>query len=151
MAKKITKNTTVKSTDKTSAAIVPTKFKLTKKQKLFCEEYIANGYNATQAAIKAGYSVDTACVIGAENLRKPYIAEYLSAHAKKEQEKFNYTKQTHFEELNALGDIARKSGDIKAAIKATELKGKLCGLYIEKQEVAIKEPRRFVVEIVKPK
>ena len=138
-------------TGKTYAVITPYKFKLTKKQKKFCEEYIANGYNATQAAIKAGYSVDTACVIGAENLRKPNIAEYLSAHAKKEQEKFNYTKETHFAELSALGDIARKSGDIKAAIKATELKGKLCGLYIEKQEVSIKEPRRFVVEIVKPK
>ena len=137
--------------DKKSAVIAPYKFRLTKKQKKFCEEYIANGYNATQAAIKAGYSKDTACVIGAENLTKPNIAEYLSAHAKKEQEKFNYTKETHFDELSALGDIARKSGDIKAAIKAVELKGKLCGLYIEKQEVSIKEPRRFVVEIVKPK
>ena len=34
--------------------------KLTAKQDLFCRHYIANGFNATQAAISAGYSEDTA-------------------------------------------------------------------------------------------
>jgi phage terminase small subunit len=28
---------------------------LTIKQKLFCKEYLANGYNSKQAAINAGY------------------------------------------------------------------------------------------------
>lgn len=31
--------------------------KLTDKQKAFCREYVKNGYNGTQAAIKAGYSI----------------------------------------------------------------------------------------------
>ena len=45
---------------------------LTKKQKLFVEEYLID-LNATQAAIRAGYSPDTAYAIGSENLRKPEI------------------------------------------------------------------------------
>ena len=50
--------------------------KLTLKQKRFADEYIISG-NKTQAAIKAGYSKKTAGVIGDENLKKPYIAEYI--------------------------------------------------------------------------
>ncbi|WP_245671856.1 terminase small subunit [Desulfuribacillus stibiiarsenatis] len=46
---------------------------LTEKQRLFCLYYIKS-FNATMAAIKAGYSKDTAHVIGHENLRKPKIA-----------------------------------------------------------------------------
>ena len=45
---------------------------MTKKQKLFVEEYLID-LNATQAAIRAGYSPDTAKEIGCENLTKPNI------------------------------------------------------------------------------
>ncbi|MDO4301558.1 MAG: terminase small subunit [Clostridia bacterium] len=50
--------------------------KLTDKQKRFCEEYLID-CNATQAAIRAGYSEKTAAVIGAENLIKPNIQKYI--------------------------------------------------------------------------
>ena len=43
---------------------------MTKKQKRFCEEYLID-LNATQAAIRAGYSPETAYSIGQENLKKP--------------------------------------------------------------------------------
>lgn len=46
---------------------------MTKKQKLFVEEYLID-LNATQAAIRAGYSPDTAGSIGGENLKKPEIS-----------------------------------------------------------------------------
>ncbi len=46
--------------------------KLTSKQEVFCIEYLVD-FNATQAAIRAGYSLKTAQSIGAENLRKPLI------------------------------------------------------------------------------
>lgn len=45
---------------------------LTKKQKRFVEEYLID-LNATQAAIRAGYSPDTAQQMGSENLSKPVI------------------------------------------------------------------------------
>jgi len=50
--------------------------KLTGKQQRFIAEYLVD-LNATQAAIRAGYSKKTAFVVGHENLRKPYIQEAL--------------------------------------------------------------------------
>ena len=47
---------------------------MTEKQKLFCEEYLID-LNATQAALRAGYSEKTAYSIGNENLKKPEIQE----------------------------------------------------------------------------
>lgn len=47
---------------------------MTKKQKRFVDEYLID-LNATQAAIRAGYSPLTARDIGCENLTKPNIQE----------------------------------------------------------------------------
>ena len=47
---------------------------LTSKQRRFTKEYLVD-LNATQAAIRAGYSAKRADAIGHENLRKPVIAE----------------------------------------------------------------------------
>ena len=51
---------------------------MTPKQRAFAEYYIETG-NATEAARRAGYkgSSNTLAVVGAENLRKPYISEYI--------------------------------------------------------------------------
>ena len=59
--------------------------KMTAKQKRFCEEYLID-LNATQAAIKAGYSQKTAGVIGNENLNKPYIREYIEKRMAEKEE-----------------------------------------------------------------
>jgi phage terminase small subunit len=48
---------------------------LTRKQQKFIDEYFACGMNGTQAAIRAGYSVETARFIAYENLTKPHIRE----------------------------------------------------------------------------
>lgn len=50
---------------------------MTKKQKRFCEEYLID-LNATQAAIRAGYSPETAYSIGHENLKKPELHTRIS-------------------------------------------------------------------------
>ena len=50
--------------------------KLTAKQQRFCDEYLID-LNATQAAIRAGYSKKTANRIGTENLSKLVIREYI--------------------------------------------------------------------------
>lgn len=54
---------------------------LTLKQKRFADEYIITA-NATQAAIKAGYSKKTANRIGTENLSKPVIKAYIDERLK---------------------------------------------------------------------
>ena len=51
--------------------------KLTAKQDMFCREYLKD-LNATQAAIRAGYKPDNAYATGAENLKKPQIAQYIA-------------------------------------------------------------------------
>ena len=47
---------------------------MTEKMELFCLEYMKD-FNATQAALRAGYSKRTARSIGSENLAKPDIKE----------------------------------------------------------------------------
>lgn len=51
--------------------------KLTHKQKQFCQEYLVD-LNATQAAIRAGYSDKTARSLGSENLSKPNVQKHIS-------------------------------------------------------------------------
>lgn len=50
--------------------------KLTKKETIFCHEYVVD-WNGSRAARAAGYSEKTATVIAYENLRKPHIKAYL--------------------------------------------------------------------------
>lgn len=50
---------------------------LSEKQRAFVGEYLTD-FNATQAAIRAGYSAKTAHAIGWENLRKPEISEAIN-------------------------------------------------------------------------
>lgn len=63
---------------------------LTAKQQLFVKEYLVD-LNATQAAIRAGYSAKTAEAIGHENLRKPKIAEAIEAARNKRAERTEIT------------------------------------------------------------
>ena len=56
------------------------KDKLTQKQKRFVDEYLVSG-NATQAALKAGYSKKTAQRMGSENLSKPLIKRAIEKKA----------------------------------------------------------------------
>lgn len=59
--------------------------KMTEKQKRFCDEYLVS-LNATQAAIRAGYSEKTAAVIATENLRKPNIRDYIEKRMAEKEE-----------------------------------------------------------------
>jgi phage terminase small subunit len=77
--------------------------KLTPKQQAFADYYIETG-NATQSAIKAGYSKRTATVIGAENLIKPNIKKYIDKRMQKLADKRIMGAQ---EALELLTSIAR--------------------------------------------
>lgn len=59
---------------------------MTAKQRRFCDEYLID-LNATQAAIRAGYSEKNARNIASENMTKPNIREYIDQRmAEKEAE-----------------------------------------------------------------
>ena len=59
---------------------------LNERQKAFADYYIQTG-NATEAAIKAGYSEKTARSIGSENLTKPDISAYIKERLDGQSEK----------------------------------------------------------------
>ena len=75
---------------------------LNPKQDRFCSEYLAD-LNATQAAIRAGYSPRTARSIGAENLTKPDIQMRI---ATLRQERVDRTRITADRILQELAVIA---------------------------------------------
>ena len=72
--------------------------KLTPKQIRFVDEYLVD-FNATQAAIRAGYSKKTAAFIGAENLKKPKIAEEIARRQKDLQRRTEVTQDRVVKEL----------------------------------------------------
>lgn len=76
--------------------------KLTPKQKRFVEEYLVD-LNATQAAIRAGYSQRTASSIGEENLRKPEIDFAIQAAQAKRSERTEITQDMVLQELAKIG------------------------------------------------
>lgn len=75
---------------------------LTNKQRLFVAEYLV-GLNATQAALKAGYSPRSAEVIGCENLKKPKIALAIQDAIQRRIERTEITSDKVLKEYARLG------------------------------------------------
>lgn len=122
--------------------------KLTQKQRRFIDEYIISG-NATQAAIKAGYSKKTARKIGQENLTKPDIkAEIARRNAEIQSEKTaDMTEVMEYLTSVMRGEqtesVATAKGvfegvevSAKDRIKAAELIGKRNGAWTDKKELS---------------
>ena len=118
--------------------------KLTAKQKKFVKEYIKTN-NATQSAIKAGYSKESARQLASENLSKDYIQEELKKESEKMQKKFEYdinTAMSNFEEIKIL---AIQKGDLQACIKCEENKSKLMGLFAPQKVENINPPQTTII------
>lgn len=76
--------------------------KLTEKQKRFAEEYLID-LNATQAALRAGYSKKNADKIGSELLGKTRVSEYIQERQKQLQIKTGITQERVLAELEKIG------------------------------------------------
>ncbi|MDZ4991911.1 terminase small subunit [Clostridium perfringens] len=133
--------------------------KLTPKQKAFAEYYIETG-NATESAVRAGYSKKTARVIGQENLLKPALKSYIDEKMKeledkriaKAEEVLEYlTRVLRGEETEQvvvtenIGDfmseakVVDKEISAKDKIKAAELLGKRYRLFTDKIEADVNQ------------
>lgn len=93
------------------------KKKLTKKMEMFCKEYLID-HNATQAAIRAGYSKHTANEIGNGNLAKASIKERIAELQAPKIKKLDLTADMVMAELKNLafsniGDFFDDDGYIK--------------------------------------
>lgn len=75
---------------------------LTAKQDAFVQEYLID-LNATQAAIRAGYSEKTAYSVGHENLSKPEIAEAIVKAKNDRAERVQVKQDDVLRELMRLG------------------------------------------------
>lgn len=76
--------------------------KLNDRQRRFCDEYLKD-LNATQAAIRSGYSSKTAYSIGEENLRKPDIAKYLKERMIQREKRTEITQDMVLREYARIG------------------------------------------------
>ena len=124
---------------------------LTARQRKFCDEYLISG-NATDAAIKAGYSPKTAKSIGQRLLTFVDLKQYIDAELEKlhsakiadAQEVLEYLtavmRGQHTEQvLKLVGDGIQTVADIdvsaKERIKAAELIGKRYALFSDKMDL----------------
>ena len=100
---------------------------LTAKQKRFCDEYLID-LNATQAAIRAGYSEKTAYRTGADNLRKPQIEEYI---AKRQKELSRSTEITQERVIKELALIAFSNNADYAHVIEKKMKAEVDGALVD--------------------
>jgi phage terminase small subunit len=91
--------------------------KLTPKQAKFCEEYLID-LNATQAAIRAGYSAKTAEKIAHENQRKPEIQARVEELRQLQQERTQVTADRVVEKLWKIATF-----DVRSVVTWDEVKG----------------------------
>ncbi|AGY47923.1 terminase small subunit [Bacillus phage poppyseed] len=75
--------------------------RLTPKQQMFVKEYLID-LNATQAALRAGYSAKTAKQTGTENLSKPIIQAEIQKHMNNRAEKIDVSADRILQELAAI-------------------------------------------------
>lgn len=131
--------------------------KLTAKQQRFCDEYLID-LNATQAAIRAGYSEASARQMGTQNMSKPSVKKYIDDRmAEKESELIadqdevlkyltsvmRGKSKSSVVVIESTGDFMsmaremQKAPDEKERLKAAELLGKRYGLYTDKIETEV--------------
>ena len=136
---------------------------LTAKQAAFVKEYLID-LNATQAAIRAGYSAKTAEKIGSENIRKPDVARAIQLAMDKRSLKVELTAADVLRDINAVkADAMRKTYDKEgnevmanhtAALKALELQGKHLKMFTDKIETTGANggpiDTKLVIEYVRP-
>lgn len=94
--------------------------KLTAKQKRFCEEYVID-LNATQAAIRAGYSEKTAKSQGSTLLTNPNVGQHVSRLNEKASSELKVTKERVIEELARIAfadprKLYGESGNLKNVV-----------------------------------
>lgn len=125
--------------------------RMTAKQKRFCDEYIID-LNATQAAIRAGYSKKAARQVGNENMSKPYIKNYIEERMQEKEDSLIAKQDEVLKYLTSVmrgeskssvlamaGDgvqeVIQKPPDERERTKAAELLGKRYRLFTDKVEV----------------
>lgn len=127
------------------------KRELTEKQKLFVQQYLVD-YNATQSAIRAGYSPKTAVKQGSRLLTNADIQEHIEIEKKKTNEELIAKREDVLKYLTSVmrGETQSsvlaldveggqkpidKTPDEKERLKAAELLGKYHSIYTDNTKI----------------
>lgn len=105
--------------------------KLAPKQQRFVEEYLVD-LNATQAAIRAGYSMKTANQQGARLLVNVGIQQAIQQAQKERTERIQVTQDSVLEGIIRCTEASEKLEDYKTALKGFELQGRHLGMFTDK-------------------
>ena len=126
---------------------------LNERQKRFCDEYLIS-LNATQSAIKAGYSEKYAGANADKLLKNTKIKEYIAERMAEKESELIASQDEVLQYLTAVmrkksiayslarsetgaDEVIEKPPDEKEALKAAELLGKRYGLYTDKIEADV--------------
>ncbi len=115
---------------------------LTPKQQRFVAEYLID-LNATQAAIRAGYTPTNADVTGPRMLGNVGVAHAIEAALAKRSGKLEITAEKVLRDLEEQRLEAKEDRQHAAAIRASELQGKHVGMFGERLTL---RDERMVVE-----
>lgn len=105
--------------------------RMTPRQQRFVDEYLVD-LNATQAAIRAGYSKRTARSIGEENLTKPDISAAIQAAQAARSARVQVSQDEVLEGIVRCTRASEDAGDYRTALKGYELQGKHLGMFTDK-------------------
>jgi len=104
---------------------------LSPKQQRFVAEYLKD-QNATQAAIRAGYSPGTAKQQGSRLLTNADVASAVARGQQRVAKKVEITVESLAAEFEEARALAKQQGQASAMVAATTGKGKLAGLLVER-------------------
>lgn len=107
--------------------------KLTDKQQAFCQEYVKD-FNATQAAIRAGYKPDYADRQGYNLIENNRVKQGIAKEKAKLQAKTDYDRTKAEQDYEQVRLLALDKGDLQAANTAIRGKNKLYALETDKVE-----------------
>lgn len=121
---------------------------LTDKQEMWCNEYLVD-LNATQAAMRAGYSEDTAKQMGSENLSKPCLLARLSELGKARWDALAQSQESWLDELQTIANKAMLADkpDFKAAVRAKELIGKAQIFLVDRLKIDLSPEQREQLKV----
>lgn len=113
--------------------------KLSAKQEQFCREYLVD-LNATQAAIRAGYSPKTAQEQASRLLSNVIVVERVAELKRERAEKTSRTAQDALNDLFLYTREAHENGDLRTAMKGIELQLKHFGELTDKVKQEVTGP-----------
>lgn len=126
---------------------------MTAKQRRFCDEYLID-LNATQAAIRAGYSENYANTNASKLLQNTTIKDFIAARMAEKEDaliadqnevlKYLTSVMRGQSESSVLArtetgaeEVIEKAPDEKERLKAAELLGKRYGIYTDKYQAEV--------------